>query len=66
MSLWKVDDFGTAELMQRYYQRLTNGEGRSEALRQVQLEFMADPDYRHPYYWASFLFSGQWSPMNNP
>lgn len=66
MSLWKVDDLGTAELMQRYYQRLQNGEGRSEALRQVQLEFIANPTYQHPYYWASFMFSGQWSPMTNP
>ncbi len=66
MSLWKVDDLGTAELMQRYYQRLQNDEGRSEALRQVQLEFIANPTYQHPYYWASFMFSGQWSPMTNP
>ncbi|MBD2428168.1 tetratricopeptide repeat protein [Phormidium sp. FACHB-1136] len=65
MSLWKVDDLGTAELMQRYYQRLQNGEGRSESLRQVQLEFMANPTYQHPYYWASFMFSGQWSPMTD-
>ncbi|MGB6015269.1 MAG: CHAT domain-containing protein, partial [Nodosilinea sp.] len=63
MSLWKVDDFGTAELMQRYYQRLQNGEGRSEALRQVQLEFLEAPAYQHPYYWASFLFSGEWRPL---
>jgi CHAT domain-containing protein/Flp pilus assembly protein TadD len=65
MSLWKVDDFGTAELMQHYYQRLQNGEGRSEALRQVQLEFIEAPAYQHPYYWASFLFSGEWSPMSD-
>ncbi|MEB3291352.1 MAG: CHAT domain-containing protein, partial [Leptolyngbya sp.] len=66
MSLWKVNDAGTAELMQRYYQRLQNGEGRSESLRQVQLDFLASPDYDHPYYWASFIFSGQWNPMGNP
>ncbi|MBD2429177.1 tetratricopeptide repeat protein [Phormidium sp. FACHB-1136] len=63
MSLWKVDDLGTAELMQRYYQRLQNGKGRSESLRQVQLEFMANPTYQHPYYWASFIFSGEWRPL---
>jgi CHAT domain-containing protein len=33
MSLWKVDDYGTSELMSLYYKRLQNGEGRSEALR---------------------------------
>ena len=64
MSLWKVDDQGTAELMQRYYERLLDGEGRSEALRQVQLEFLEAPAYQHPYYWASFLFSGEWRPLD--
>jgi CHAT domain-containing protein/Flp pilus assembly protein TadD len=64
MSLWKVDDIGTAELMQRYYELLLDGEGRSEALRQVQLEFLAAPAYQHPYYWASFLFSGEWRPLD--
>jgi CHAT domain-containing protein/glucokinase len=61
MSLWKVDDYGTSELMSLYYQRLQKGDGRSEALRQVQLEMMQAPAYQHPYYWASFIFSGDWS-----
>jgi CHAT domain-containing protein/lipopolysaccharide biosynthesis regulator YciM len=37
MSLWKVSDFGTRDLMVAYYNRLKKGEGRAEALRQVQL-----------------------------
>ncbi len=61
MSLWKVDDYGTSELMSLYYQCLQKGDGRSEALRQVQLEMMQAPAYQHPYYWASFIFSGDWS-----
>jgi CHAT domain-containing protein/Flp pilus assembly protein TadD len=61
MSLWKVDDYGTSELISLYYQRLQKGDGRSEALRQVQLEMMQAPAYQHPYYWASFIFSGDWS-----
>jgi CHAT domain-containing protein/Flp pilus assembly protein TadD len=63
MSLWKVDDFGTAELMRLYYKRLLAGEGRSEALQEIQRELLADPQYSHPYYWAAFLFSGQWQPI---
>ncbi|WP_204154601.1 CHAT domain-containing tetratricopeptide repeat protein [Leptolyngbya sp. CCY15150] len=63
MSLWKVSDQGTAELMQLYYDRLLSGEDRSEALRQVQLELLAAPAYSHPYYWSSFLFSGDWTPI---
>ena len=65
MSLWKVDDHGTSELMSMYYQRLKNGEARSQAMRQVQLELLQAPFYEHPYYWASFIFSGDWRPMES-
>ncbi len=65
MSLWKVSDNGTADLMERYYQRLSDGAGRSEALRAVQLEMMQDPTYEHPYFWASFIFSGDWGPLES-
>ncbi|MGB7440723.1 MAG: CHAT domain-containing protein [Coleofasciculaceae cyanobacterium] len=63
ISLWKVDDFGTKELMVKYYQRVLNKEGRSEAIRQTQLEMLASPQYQHPFYWASFIPSGEWKPM---
>jgi CHAT domain-containing protein len=65
MSLWKVDDHGTSELMSMYYQRLKNGEARSQAMRQVQLELLQAPFYEHPYYWASFIFSGDWRPTES-
>ena len=64
MSLWKVDDYATAELMQLYYDRILSGDDRSESLRQVQLELLAAPTYAHPYYWSSFLFSGDWRPLD--
>ncbi|TVQ23290.1 MAG: CHAT domain-containing protein, partial [Leptolyngbya sp. DLM2.Bin15] len=64
MSLWKVDDYATAELMQLYYERILSGEDRSESLRQVQLDLLAAPAYAHPYYWSSFLFSGDWRPLD--
>jgi CHAT domain-containing protein len=63
ISLWKVDDFGTKDLMVSYYKRLMNNVGRSEALRQTQLEMLKNPDYQHPYYWAAFIPSGDWMPM---
>ncbi|MFL6211391.1 MAG: CHAT domain-containing tetratricopeptide repeat protein [Pyrinomonadaceae bacterium] len=37
MSLWQVSDAATRDLMVAYYRRLQGGEGRTEALRQVQL-----------------------------
>ncbi|MBA3242699.1 MAG: CHAT domain-containing protein, partial [Acidobacteria bacterium] len=40
MSLWQVSDAGTRDLMTAYYARLENGDGRTEALRQVQLAML--------------------------
>ena len=61
MSLWAVSDQATRELMVKYYTRLKAGEGRSEALRNVQLEMLKDPRRQHPFYWASFIQSGEWA-----
>jgi tetratricopeptide (TPR) repeat protein len=63
VSLWKVDDETTAELMAAYYGRLLAGKGRSEALHEVQRAFLRDPERAHPYYWASFIVSGDPSPL---
>jgi hypothetical protein len=63
MSLWKVADDATRDLMIAYYQGLLSGKGRAEALRQVQLAMLAGEDRSHPFYWASFIPSGQWTPL---
>lgn len=63
MSLWAVSDRGTQELMIEYYTRLKAGEGRSEALRNTQLKMLNDLRRRHPFYWASFIQSGEWRPI---
>ena len=63
ISLWKVSDKETKDLMIAYYQRLKKGEGRSEALRQTQLAMLKSKDQNHPFYWASFIPSGDSSPM---
>ncbi|WP_073074163.1 CHAT domain-containing protein [Phormidesmis priestleyi] len=64
ISLWKVSDDGTKDLMVKYYDRLLNGTGRSDALLLTQREFLNDSQYRHPYYWASFIPSRDWRPLN--
>jgi CHAT domain-containing protein/Tfp pilus assembly protein PilF len=64
ISLWKVADEETKDLMVDYYQRLQQGAGRSDGLRQVQLEMANSPDHAHPYYWAAFIPSGDWRPMS--
>ena len=64
ISLWAVSDEGTRELMNEYYRRLEEGEGRGEALRQTQLKLLANPKRSHPFYWASFIQSGEWANLD--
>jgi CHAT domain-containing protein/Tfp pilus assembly protein PilF len=40
MTLWQVSDAATRDLMTDYYRRLQAGEGRTEALRQVQIAML--------------------------
>jgi len=61
MSLWSVSDKATRDLMVSYYRRLQEGQGRGEALRPSQLEMLKNVNRRHPYYWASFIQSGEWA-----
>jgi len=63
MSLWQVSDEATRDLMVAYYQRLQAGEGRTEALRQVQLSLLRGSVWPHPFFWASFIQSGDWRPL---
>jgi tetratricopeptide (TPR) repeat protein len=63
MSLWPVSDEGTRDLMIGYYQALQAGQGRGAALRQVQRQMLAHPDRQHPFYWASFIQSGEWADL---
>nr|MDJ0843452.1 CHAT domain-containing protein [Crocosphaera sp.] len=64
ISLWKVADEQTKDLMVDYYQRLKQGENRHEALRQIQLSMLKSKTQHHPYYWSSFIPVGDWTPIN--
>jgi MYXO-CTERM domain-containing protein len=59
ISLWKVADEATRVLMVDYYRRVLGGAGRIDALREAQLAMLANPETRHPYYWAAFIGAGQ-------
>ncbi len=64
MSLWAVSDFVTRELMTDYYKNLKQGTGRGASLRQVQLEMLKRENRKHPFYWASFIQSGEWANLD--
>ena len=56
-SLWLVQDETTAELMENWYELLSEGVGRATALRHAQLALK--DKYPHPYHWAPFVLIGQ-------
>lgn len=56
MSLWKVDDTATQELMTLFYQKWLKGKPKREAFRLAQLELKKK--YPQPYYWGSFVMTG--------
>lgn len=62
-SQWAVDSAGTTALMLAFHRQLRK-EGKSgpEALRQASLELMRSPRFRHPFYWAPFIFVGAAGP----
>ncbi|NPC80814.1 CHAT domain-containing protein, partial [Pyxidicoccus fallax] len=64
MSLWKVNDEATRELMEAYYSNLLSGQGRATALREAMRALrLARP---HPHYWAPFLALGRETPLRLP
>ena len=65
MSLWKVDDAATRDLMIDVYRRLLGGQSRSEALRDAQRTMLAKDATAHPFYWAAFILSGDPGPLRH-
>lgn len=56
VSLWKVSDHSTAEIMKQMYLGIRAGDSKRTALRRAQLAVKSD--YDHPYYWAPFILMG--------
>ena len=61
VSLWSVDDEGTAVLMQKFYQKMLQQKlAPAAALRAAQMEMMRIEKWKSPYYWAAFTLQGEW------
>ncbi|HLF35324.1 MAG TPA: CHAT domain-containing tetratricopeptide repeat protein [Cyclobacteriaceae bacterium] len=56
MSLWKVNDTATQELMSAFYMNLGSGQETYSSFKSAQL--VLRKKYKHPYYWGAFVFSG--------
>jgi len=66
MSLWKVPDEATAQIMVNFYQALEKGQPKDLALRTAKLDYLDNllaPELGHPYYWAGFISAGDVAPV---
>jgi CHAT domain-containing protein/TPR repeat protein len=59
-SLWSVNDEATAKLIFEFYQQLSKGVNKAEALRLAQIKLLNIPEYNHPAYWSAFVLVGNW------
>ncbi len=67
VSLWSVDDESTAELMEKFYQKMLHQKlTPAAALRATQIEMWQQEQKNNhqnkttPYYWAGFTMQGEW------
>lgn len=62
VSLWRVDDQATSELMQRFYRELLRDGAPSPAaaLRTSQISMLREKRWNSPFYWSAFVLQGEW------
>jgi CHAT domain-containing protein len=53
MSLWKVPDDATAELMTTFYNEWLSGKTKQDSFKTAQQKVREK--YKSPYYWAAFV-----------
>ena len=53
MSLWKVDDAATQQLMNNFYANWIKNGDKQKSFKQAQLQLMTK--YKEPYYWGAFV-----------
>jgi CHAT domain-containing protein/Tfp pilus assembly protein PilF len=62
VSLWKVSDVSTSQLMIHFYENMMNNTNNnnlfSNNLREAKLKLINEKKYAKPYFWAPFIILG--------
>jgi CHAT domain-containing protein len=56
MSLWKVDDAATQQLMNNFYANWKKSGSTQKAFKQAQIQLMTK--FKDPFYWGAFVMMG--------
>ncbi|MEO0367838.1 MAG: CHAT domain-containing tetratricopeptide repeat protein [Pseudomonadota bacterium] len=57
-TLWPIPDSSTSIFMELFYTELSkNGGFANKALNSAKLQMQQNPRFRHPFHWASFVFT---------
>lgn len=64
-SLWKNDDYWSAEIMEKFFEDIAHGKDTAESLRHAKLyamkKFKAEYQFPLPYFWTVFeLYQNSW------
>ena len=57
-TLWPVDDWATAALMERFYEGYATDTNPARALASAQRALLATATTAHPFYWAGVVTVG--------
>ncbi len=68
MTLWKAEDWATAQITTRMHQYLQKGYDKDEALTFAKRDYLreAPPLRKNPYFWANFVLVGDSEPVYHP
>ena len=66
MTLWRVEDQTSAQLMQSFYMGLADGLQVDDALYEAKKKALDQGDSRtaHPYFWAGYVSNGNAAPVS--
>jgi CHAT domain-containing protein len=65
VSLWRVSDSSTLQLMEHFYANLFSGASKSAALREAQLSMIKENRDLHPAFWGAFQLIGNDDPLSS-